>query len=371
MYRNIECREPIKLPPTVENIRYAGNLVEEIRLRIARNNFNYADYFPESKRARLFGHVVSDKTVEQLLDDFLREKSRNVEKSTITGYEKAVNVTKARLGHLRITDLRAQHIREWISDQTASAKRIRNLLTPLRWVCERALTDDLVKSNPMSKVIVTQLVTKAQATSKFEPDPFDIDEMRSILNACRPGHERNFWQLAFWSGLRTSELIALNWEHVDLNHNFLLIDSALVSGETKGTKTKAGTRKVQLLPLARQALVAQKPLTYIEHEHVFLNPRTNRPWTGDQQPRRTSWDYICKRAGVRRRNPYQTRHTFASIMLSNGERELWVAQQLGHVDVSTVRRHYGRWIEKASDAGEYQTVGNYDYDLEMKGNESD
>jgi len=41
-------------------------------------------------------------------------------------------------------------------------------------------------------------------------------------------------------------------------------------------------------------------------------------------------DTILRRAGVRYRNPYQTRHTFASQLLISGEPELLVAKLLGH-----------------------------------------
>ena len=51
-----------------------------------------------------------------------------------------------------------------------------------------------------------------------------------------------------------------------------------------------------------------------------------------------------KRAGIRERTPYHTRHTFATLALSAGEEIGWVARQLGHVDTEMVIRHYYRWI---------------------------
>jgi integrase len=57
-------------------------------------------------------------------------------------------------------------------------------------------------------------------------------------------------------------------------------------------------------------------------------------------------------AGVRYRRPYQTRHTYASMMLTAGESPMWVAQQMGHRDWGMIRRIYGRWISDAQpDAG--------------------
>ena len=54
-----------------------------------------------------------------------------------------------------------------------------------------------------------------------------------------------------------------------------------------------------------------------------------------------------------KRHPYQTRHTYAGMMLSAGESPMWVAQQMGHSDWTMIARIYGRWIpEAAPDAGQ-------------------
>ena len=63
---------------------------------------------------------------------------------------------------------------------------------------------------------------------------------------------------------------------------------------------------------------------------------------------------ILKRAGIRYRNTYQTRHTYASMMLSQGENIMWVCKQLGHVDVEMVIRTYGRWIPDSSTQSGYR-----------------
>lgn len=54
-----------------------------------------------------------------------------------------------------------------------------------------------------------------------------------------------------------------------------------------------------------------------------------------------------KKAGVRYRRPYQTRHTYASMMLSAGEHPMWVAKQMGHTDWTMIARVYGRWMPQA------------------------
>jgi len=50
-----------------------------------------------------------------------------------------------------------------------------------------------------------------------DPDPFTQTEIEKILSTpTRRTQEINMMGLAFWSGLRISELIALAWEDIDL-----------------------------------------------------------------------------------------------------------------------------------------------------------
>ena len=161
---------------------------------------------------------------------------------------------------------------------------------------------------------------------------------------------RNLFQFAFWTGLRTSELVALNREDIDWKRGVISVRHAQTQasrGLMEKPKTRTGTREVKLLAPALEALNAQKPLTYLKRKEIFQNPGTGERWPGDQPIRKTLWMHALRIAGVRYRNPYQTRHTWASMMLSAGEHPMWVASQMGHKDWGMIRRHYGRWIPDA------------------------
>ena len=123
-------------------------------------------------------------------------------------------------------------------------------------------------------------------------------------------------------------------------------------GRAETTKTAAGRRSVKLLRPALEALKAQKAHTFLADSEVFQNPRTLERWAGDGPIRKTMWVPAMKKAGVRYRRPYQTRHTYASMMLSAGEHPMWVAKQMGHTDWTMIARVYGRWMPSADmDAG--------------------
>ena len=58
IYRGVRCRETLKIEPTKANLKYAERLRGEILNTISLGTFNYPDYFPDSKRAKLFGYSV-------------------------------------------------------------------------------------------------------------------------------------------------------------------------------------------------------------------------------------------------------------------------------------------------------------------------
>ena len=170
------------------------------------------------------------------------------------------------------------------------------------------------------------------------------------MNACRDPQHRNLFEFAFWTGLRTSELVALTWEDIDFLRNEARINKARTQDAEapETTKTRQGVRDIKLLAPALAALQRQKTITFLAGGVIFRDPRTGEPWTGDEPIRQGPWKTALKKAGVRYRRPYQTRHTYASMMLTAGEPLGWVANQMGHRDLTMLARCYGRWIKSAT-----------------------
>ncbi|MBF0370475.1 MAG: site-specific integrase [Magnetococcales bacterium] len=337
-YKSVRCRETLKLPLTKTNIRYAANLRIAILVEIEKGTFNYREHFPDSPRAVLFGGVQQTRiTVEEALTRYLEAIQRTTAPSTWRDYNSAVHYHLIpAFGAVRLQDLTTAQVRAWMGGLSISNKWIYNVLVPLRGMCKDAFADGLIERDPMARI-------RNLSIQREEPDPFSPEEMRAIL-AELPDQARNLFQFAFWTGLRTGELIALEWLDIDWKRGVIRVRRNSVRKVIKEPKTAAGKREVVLLPMAVEALENQKEKTFREGKRIFHNPRTGQPWETDAQIRKTAWQHAIKKAGIRYRNPYQTRHTYASLMLSAGESPLWVAQQMGHRDWGLIRQRYGRWI---------------------------
>ena len=78
------------------------------------------------------------------------------------------------------------------------------------------------------------------------------------------------------TGMRPGEIVALKWSDVDFERKMISIERTRVRSK-KGekpkdglTKTMSSNRKIDLLPIAEQALLEQMKLT-IDETYIFLN----------------------------------------------------------------------------------------------------
>lgn len=339
------CRETIKIPPTVPNMKFAANKRAAIIHEIEMGRFDYAAHFPYSSRVSSRKNKKNKSmTVSEALDIVLADAVKTCQRSTLKDYRSSVNChLNPVFGKLQVAALNEVHITDWILTLEITRKRVSNVLIPLRLALENALADRIIDANPLDRVKKLKRYVNLKESDDDVIDPFNLNEVKKILDSM-DGQICHFYQFAFATGLRTSELIALEWNDVDWERNIVRVRRAFVAGQQKVTKTPSGKREVSLSSQALTSLSGQKPYSHNRTVQIFLNPKTERPWSGDAQLRKTAWTPALIKAGVKYRYPYQTRHTFASIALSAGEPEMWVAAQLGHKDVTMVRKSYGRWL---------------------------
>lgn len=349
IYRGERCRETLKVAPTPANLKKVAQHRAAILDAIARGVFDYAVTFPESKNRFRFAErpQAAGLQLDAYLEGWIAGKKKQLKSSTWAGYDKIVDmICRTELGTVLLPDLRRGHIKDWCKQQDCTNKWLANVQSCLRTALQDAMDDDLLETNPL----YGWKYENAEAIkTKDDVDPFDAAEREAILGACLDPQYRNLFEFAFWTGLRTSELVALTWEDVDFLREEVRVNKAKTqfAPEPETTKTRKGIRDVKLLAPAIAAIKRQRDITFLQGGAIFRDPRSGDPWSGDEGIRQGPWKTALKRAGVRYRRPYQTRHTYASMMLTAGEPLGWVAQQMGHSDLTMLARTYGRWIKSA------------------------
>lgn len=349
-FRGIECRELLAPGAVTKSaLTYASGLRVEILRKIADQEFVYSIYFPGSDRAKQFEGAAKRVVIGDLLEAQLATYRRQCENkqlspSTLEMYTRMIRSERMSFWREKtLAEATPSTLRAWIGGMDATAKFVRNLLTPLRSVFEDALNDDRMAFNPFERIALSKLLKQSAKPSKRRADPFDADERAALLDHAKPA-ERAMVQFWFECGLRPGELQALRWSRIDFDAKTARIDLNQVARTEKAPKTAAGIRVVDLNLAAMAALESQKAASLLAGEHVWLNTAKGGAWETDSQLRRVMWIPLCKRAKVRYRTPYQVRHTYASALLTSGTNPWYVAQQLGHVDVTMVFKTYGKFI---------------------------
>jgi len=339
-YKGKRYREKLAIPATEANIKYAERTRNAILFDIAKGELDLEKYFPN----RLGRSTESSGEISEALDNFLRFKRLDCAPSTVRDYKSAIDFhLRPKFGEYPFKAVTASMVREWLTELPITGKRKNNILIPLREVFQLAYRDGIIAANPLDRI-------ENLRHQPEEPNPFAPNEINKIL-VTASGQIKNLFQFAFYSGLRTSELIALRWEDVDLKQKHIYVSRAKVRKSLKDTKTAAGRRIVILLPVAEEALKAQEAFKSTKHPEIFLNPKTGEPWIDDGQLRKSAWYPLLRSAAVILRNPYQTRHTYASLMLTAGEDPFWVSVQMGHKNLQMTLKRYARWIPTRSHSG--------------------
>lgn len=361
-YKGARCREVLKLKPNVKNIKYASKLRDTILFEIERNQFDYVKYFPESRKLLIKQEVleISFLSIIEKQMELYRRRYNNgkMSISTLKGYEKIIKShIIPTFGHLNLSQISSILIREWLYSFTRHSKTIINILIPLRTMLNNAVKDGCITENPLDKVDISSIIVDIGLPKVDMINPFTLSEIETLINATT-GQFKNLIQFSFWSGLRTGELLALRWSDILFNEKLIKVSRSIVHGEEKAPKTKSGIRSVLMLPKAEEALKDQFKYTGIEFDFVFHNPNTNKAWSSNGKVGDT-WRKLLSTLDIKYRNCYQMRHTYASMLLSNGENPAWIATQLGHVDVEMVFKVYGKWIPNNKEMGGYKLRGIY------------
>ena len=329
-WKGQRCRERIRLKPTPANLRWAERLKATIEHEIAKGTFDYARHFPNSPRSRVHG---ASPRLASVLTAYCDGLANQVQPETLKEYRQSSDTLVEAFGDPQLQHLTRAQVRTWIAQSSLSKARLDNLLIPLRGALAQAIEDGLLTKNPLDGFKFKRVDT----TSK-EIDPFTPNEIER-LTATELGSLWAFWA---WTGLRSGEIIGLQWGDVGDRSESISIRRAVRLGRTKSPKTSAGVRTLLLLPPAQEHL-GRAPEGCNPTDPVWINPHTGAYWHEAKALAR-AFKKACKAASVRYRYVYQLRHSFASRALSSGENPLWVAKYMGHTDVSQIFRHYGKWI---------------------------
>jgi integrase len=353
MYQGKRCREYVDLgrTPDDKDIKYFENYRSGIIAEIAKGTFDYHKEFPESKNAKELSITCPITIAEfsQTYLEYIRPGENNphaLKPSTFASAKSHIKVwINPHFGDMTLGELTADDVTTVIKANTKHTNEsLQTHLSTLREIFYLAIDKQLIKTHPLNNMLPIHKIRRKKTKSKTKPDPLQPEEIETLLSAMSDPI-RNMFETAIWTGMRPMEYMALEWEQVDFQKRQITIDRSVVNGNYQdGTKTEAGRRKIEMLEGAYQSLLRQRKFTQMRSRFVFLSPIQWKPFRYTYCIS-TYWDQAINASGIRRRTQYQTRHTYASLMLTLGEDVEKISKMMGHENSILFREVYADILE--------------------------
>jgi len=236
-----------------------------------------------------------------------------------------------------------------------SPKTVENICRTLSSVLSQAVEDGHLSANPAFRL--GRYYRKVDHP-KPRIQPLTTEAVHHFLVVARQQTPREYplFLCAVRTGLRLGELLALQWGDLDVHGRFLEVRRNLVAGRIttpKNGKVRRVDMSAQLNEVLKGLLLTRKEETPRKAwgdvpEWVFCNA-LGRLLDKDNLRHRVFYRVLAH-AGLRQIRCHDLRHTFASLLIQNGESLVYVKEQLGHSSIQVTVDIYGHLIPGANRA---------------------
>ena len=240
---------------------------------------------------------------------------------------------------------------------------VRIIHATLRAMLYAAVDDGVIVANPAERLGRHLKLVPAPATRQEEIKAMTREQLSAFLAAAMAvdvrGEDRRlypFFLLLARTGLRLGEAFALEWRDVDFAGREIRVARAFSHGRIDTPKSGHG-RTVDMsrqLEAVLRHLHAERKAETLRRgwrdipAWVFCTTRGTMLNKGNV---RRVFVRLLKRAELPLHfSPHCLRHTYASLLLQQGESPVYVQRQLGHASIKLTVDTYGKWLPMGNKA---------------------
>ena len=273
-------------------------------------------------------------TFSEVAQDWLN--TLDVKRSTSMSYTNLLNNWwMPEFESVRINRISAPMIKRVLAAKDVSNKTKRNALIVLKGVLDHAE----ISPNPCAAIRIRK--QQKPPVERYKPS-----ERELLINAL-DGQAKAFFAIMFGGGLRTGEVLALQWDHWD-GEKLHLSESMT---RRRIDTLKNDERRSVVIPSWVRPIINELPSRFVGGP-MFVNTKGTPMLDSDLMA--TAWRKAHKDTGLEYRIPYTCRHTRAAELLSANVNPAAAAKQMGHT-VEMFLRTYSEFIEEYADQQMFDT----------------
>ena len=292
----------------------AREILRDIEDKLARGL-----YLPE-ERIPLFFEVAKD---------WLEFKKLNIRKSTWFCMKGHTRNHFEELNNLRVNLITTAVIEKWITSRQQDSMNIstlRKILVTLGQILAYSVRHKYLSHNsvrdaerPRGQGIIEDKKIKVLTPEKI----------KALMDAVTNQKYHTLFRLAIMSGARQGELLGLKWSDIDWKASQVRIERTFNNQAWYVAKTKASKRRIDLGPAMMAELKQWKVACMPNNLNLVFPNESGQPMNHNNMVNRYFNPALFK-AGIDRIRFHDLRHTFASILIEQGENIKYIQSQLGH-----------------------------------------
>ena len=274
--------------------------------------------------------------------------------STAEEYERVyVLHLQPMFGAKQLPDITREHVKRLLADKLASGlsrSRVKVILNLLSAILNSAVEDGYLPANPGMRLGRT--IRAKNGLPETEIHPLTKEELALFLATVREHFSSTYplFLLLARTGLRIGEALALKWSDIDFHGSFIDVKRSWRRkrlSTPKNGKSRRVDMSRQLKETLEALLVARKEEAWRRNweqlpEWVFCN--ADGQMLIEVTVRTYAFHPALTRSGLRRIRIHDLRHTYASLLIQQGESLAYVKDQMGHHSIKITVDTYGHLI---------------------------
>jgi integrase len=251
--------------------------------------------------------------VTQVFGDYARAQERaGLSKKHLKDIRQRVGLFVAKFGERQIKTISVNEIEDHLHNLRLSPQTINNHRARLSAFFEYALKRSSVEQNPVTPIAKRKLIDQP-------PEIFKPTELIEMLSCAKMDILPSIAIQAF-TGIRTAELLRLDWSEIDLARCYVTVTAA-----------KAKTAARRLIPIAPNLADWLRPYA----------GSSGAVWPGTEYAYHYAINAVVSRTSSLRKRPQNGfRHSFASYYLAEHQNAAELALHLGHTSTKLIFSTY-------------------------------
>lgn len=288
-------------------------------------------------------------TFKEVAQEWLEHKKLNLRASTWSVYEGHTRNHFNEFVDLKINQINTKMIEEFINErqnQGMNISTLRKVLVSLGQIFTLATKRGYCIKNPVSEADRP----RTQGSEKEGDSKIQVltpTEINDLLNQPKEPKYKTLFLLAIFSGARQGELLGLKWSDIDWVNSQIHIQRTFNNGAFFSTKTKGGNRKIDIGPSSIKALKEWKLACPPGDLDLVFPSNKGNPINHNNMVNRY-FRPALKSANLDQIRFHDLRHTYASLLIDQGENIKYIQTQLGHSNPTVTLNVYAHLMKSTN-----------------------